>query len=163
MITPGVYLVQLFSNIKLQHEVTVLKSEMKSCACNDFRCNNIALHSIGQVDTVNTATENRVAATEHSSMFQDNLTTKIANLLAAYRSYRENLYRLTDEQIANIRLDTELILPAIDENNNKRNNATKTKITQSKDNDLFFFSIIFKVPLRSEGLMTYYFKNKSGS
>ncbi|KAL4215803.1 hypothetical protein AB4K20DRAFT_1863014 [Rhizopus microsporus] len=154
MITPGVYLVQLFSNIKLQHEVTVLKK------------NNVSfeqVHSIGQVDTVNTATENRVAATEHSSMFQDNLTTKIANLLAAYRSYRENLYRLTDEQIANIRLDTELILPAIDENNNKRNNATKTKITQSKDNDLFFFSIIFKVPLRSEGLMTYYFKNKSGS
>ena len=89
-------------------------------------------------------------------MFQDNLTTKIANLLAAYRSYRENLYRLTDEQIANIRLDTELILPAIDENNNKRNNATKTKITQSKDNDLFFFSIIFKVPLRSEGVSKSY-------
>ena len=40
--TPGVYLVQSFSNIEFQHEITVLKSEMKSCAYNDFRYNNIA-------------------------------------------------------------------------------------------------------------------------
>ena len=49
-------------------------------------------------------------------MSQDNLTAEMANLLAAYRSYRENPYRLIDEQITNIRLDTELMLSATDQN-----------------------------------------------
>ena len=40
--TPGVYLVQLFSNIELQHEVTVIESKTKICSCNDFRYDNIA-------------------------------------------------------------------------------------------------------------------------
>ena len=58
-------------------------------------------------------------------MSQDNLTAEMANLLAAYRSYREHPYRLTDEQMANIRLGTELILSAIDENNKKQCNKSK--------------------------------------
>ncbi|ORE03321.1 hypothetical protein BCV72DRAFT_233199 [Rhizopus microsporus var. microsporus] len=40
--TPGVYLVQSFSNVELQHEITVMENEMKSCTCNNFRYNNIA-------------------------------------------------------------------------------------------------------------------------
>ncbi|ORE09793.1 hypothetical protein BCV72DRAFT_222619, partial [Rhizopus microsporus var. microsporus] len=39
--TSGVYLVQSFSNIELQHEITVMGKEMKSCTCNDFRYNSI--------------------------------------------------------------------------------------------------------------------------
>ncbi|KAL4207864.1 hypothetical protein AB4K20DRAFT_1950207 [Rhizopus microsporus] len=122
----------------VQHEVTVLKSEMKSCTCNNLRYNNIAckhmyllnrLHAgiahfkentvsleqvdtVVQVDAINTAAETRVV-TEHSSMSQDYLTAEMANLLAAYRSYREKPYRLTDEQIANIRLGTELWLSEV--------------------------------------------------
>ncbi|KAL4209235.1 hypothetical protein AB4K20DRAFT_1978406 [Rhizopus microsporus] len=131
---------EIVSNIEFQHEITVLKSEMKNCTCNDFRYSNIVckhlylfnrLHAgiapfkgklqenivsfeqvdlVIQVDAINIAAENRVFVTEHSSMVQDNLTAEIANRLAAYRSYRENPYRLTDEQIANIRLGSELIL-----------------------------------------------------
>ena len=59
---------------------------------------NIRLDSVVRVDAINSAVENRVV-TEHSSMSQDNLIAEIANLFAAYRSYRENPYRLTDKQI----------------------------------------------------------------
>ena len=41
-----VYLVQPFSNIEFQHEITVMKSEMNSCACNNFRYNNIPCEHI---------------------------------------------------------------------------------------------------------------------
>ncbi|CEG80635.1 hypothetical protein RMATCC62417_14938 [Rhizopus microsporus] len=44
--------------------------------------------SVVQVDAINTAAENRVVVTEHSSTSQDNLTDEMADLLAAYRSYR---------------------------------------------------------------------------
>ncbi|ORE01406.1 hypothetical protein BCV72DRAFT_321518, partial [Rhizopus microsporus var. microsporus] len=40
--TSEVYLVQSFSNIELQHEITVMENKMKSCTCNDFKYNNIA-------------------------------------------------------------------------------------------------------------------------
>jgi hypothetical protein len=63
--------------------------------------------SVDHFDTINIAAENRAVATEHSSMSQDNITAKMANLLAVQRSYRENLYRATDEQVANTsRADT---------------------------------------------------------
>ena len=107
-----------------------------------------------QVDAINIAAENRVFVTEHSSMVQDNLTAEIANRLAAYRSYRENPYRLTDEQIANIRLGSELILSAIDENNKKHCNKPKflNPKTIKERRGLFSFNIHFKVPLSSEGV-----------
>lgn len=44
--THRVYLVQSFSNIEFQHEITVMKSEMNSCACNNFRYNNIPCEHI---------------------------------------------------------------------------------------------------------------------
>jgi hypothetical protein len=71
-------------------------------------------------------------------MSQDNLTAEMANPLAAYRSYKENPYRLTDEQIENIRLGTELILSAIDENNTRRKNATN----QDDKIDVTYFQIL---------------------
>ncbi|ORE04345.1 hypothetical protein BCV72DRAFT_264026 [Rhizopus microsporus var. microsporus] len=84
-------------------EITVFENEMKSCTCNNFKYNNIAckhvyllhrLHaetsrfnenvvSFEQIDSVgqdgmttNIAAENRVVATEHSSMSPDNQQLK---------------------------------------------------------------------------------------
>ncbi|ORE19320.1 hypothetical protein BCV71DRAFT_254960 [Rhizopus microsporus] len=104
--TPGVYLVQLFSNIELQHEVTVIESKTKICSCNDFRYDNIACKHMYLLSLLHAGI----------APFKYNLTAEMANLLAAYRSYRENPYRLIDEQITNIRLDTELMLSATDQN-----------------------------------------------
>ncbi|PHZ11018.1 uncharacterized protein RHIMIDRAFT_298429 [Rhizopus microsporus ATCC 52813] len=106
IITLGGHLTQLFSNIKLQHGITVMENEMTNYTCNDSRYNNIAfpfkenivsfeqVGSVIQVDIINIAAENRIVPTEHSSTSQDYLTTKMVNILAAYRSYRENSYRL---------------------------------------------------------------------
>ncbi|KAG1452716.1 hypothetical protein G6F56_007745 [Rhizopus delemar] len=62
----------------------------------------------------------------------DNLTNKVANLLAAYRAYKETPHLLTDDELAQVEQGANIIMKAINRYRNNLNRPNQKFSTQRR-------------------------------
>ncbi|KAI7902884.1 uncharacterized protein BX663DRAFT_542923 [Cokeromyces recurvatus] len=112
--------VQPFSNSDISYQVEVVNHQMAECSCKDFKYNRIACKHIyllhrfkntiqlyqelisAEVNEETGISEEQEASTSIDRQEVDNLTNKMANLLAVYRAYKDELQLLCDDELAQV-------------------------------------------------------------
>ncbi|KAG1467577.1 hypothetical protein G6F56_004335 [Rhizopus delemar] len=129
------YSVKSFTNNDIFYQVEVGNNQMIKYTCKNFEYSKIAL-SFNELIPAEVNQETDITEEQESSTTghqeNDNLTNKIANLLATCRGHKETPYLLTDDELTQVEQGANMIMEAINKNKHNLNRPNQKFSTQRR-------------------------------